>query len=40
MSNIPNQPDGPRATFLGKVVIFAFIIACGYGAYKLSLIHI
>jgi ABC-type Fe3+ transport system substrate-binding protein len=35
MSNIPNQPDGPRATFLGKVVIFAFIIACGYGAYKL-----
>jgi ABC-type Fe3+ transport system substrate-binding protein len=35
MSNIPNQPDGPRATFLGKVVIFAFIIACGYGAYRL-----
>ncbi|HEX9501668.1 MAG TPA: hypothetical protein VGA10_08450, partial [Thermoanaerobaculia bacterium] len=35
MSNIPNQTDGPRATFLGKVVIFAFIIACGYGAYWL-----
>ena len=37
MSNVPNQPDGPRATFLGKVVIFAFIIACGYGAWKLFL---
>ena len=35
MSNVPSQSDGPRATFLGKVVIFAFIIACGYGAYKL-----
>jgi ABC-type Fe3+ transport system substrate-binding protein len=35
MSNMPNQTDGPRATFFGKVVIFAFIIACGYGAYRL-----
>jgi len=35
MSNIPSQSDGPKATFLGKVVIFAFIIACGYGAYLL-----
>jgi Ca-activated chloride channel family protein len=35
MSNIPNQTDGPRATFLGKVVIFAFILACAYGAYWL-----
>jgi Ca-activated chloride channel family protein len=36
MSNlVPNQPEGPRATILGKLVIFAFIAACGYGAYRM-----
>jgi hypothetical protein len=31
----PPRSDGPRATFIGKLFIFAFIIACGYGAYRL-----
>src|SRR5260221_8058317 len=28
-------PDGPKPTILGKLAIFLFIIACGYGAYRL-----
>lgn len=31
--NVPSQ--GPRATILGKLVIFVFIAACAYGAYRL-----
>ncbi len=27
--------DGPKLTFLGKLLIFLFIAACGYGAYLL-----
>jgi hypothetical protein len=28
-----SQPEGPRTTFLGKLVVLLFIGACGYGAY-------
>jgi ABC-type Fe3+ transport system substrate-binding protein len=31
------RSDGPKATFFGKLVIFVFIVACGYGAYRLFL---
>jgi Bacterial extracellular solute-binding protein len=31
--------DGPRTTFLGKLVILAFIGACGWGAYRLLLMR-
>lgn len=31
------SPQGPRVTFVGKLVIFAFIVACAYGAYRLFL---
>ncbi len=34
MSNYQPQ-DGPKATILGKLVILAFIAACGYGAWRL-----
>lgn len=27
--------SGPKATGLGKFIIFAFILACGYGAYRM-----
>lgn len=27
--------DGPKPTILGKLAIFLFIIACGYGAYRM-----
>jgi Ca-activated chloride channel family protein len=27
-------PDTPKPTILGKLVIFAFIVACAYGAYR------
>jgi hypothetical protein len=30
------RTDGPRTTFLGKLVIVAFIAACGYGAFRLA----
>jgi ABC-type Fe3+ transport system substrate-binding protein len=32
-----SQPDGPKATVLGKLVILAFIAACGYGAWTMYL---
>lgn len=35
MTNYSNSPDGPKATILGKLMIFVFIAACGFGAYKL-----
>jgi ABC-type Fe3+ transport system substrate-binding protein len=36
MSNYtPSSSNGPKATYLGKIVIFAFVIACGYGAYRM-----
>jgi Ca-activated chloride channel family protein len=31
--------DGPRTTFLGKLVILAFVAACGWGAYRLFLLR-
>lgn len=31
------RSDGPRTTFLGKLVILAFVAACGWGAYQLFL---
>src|ERR1700682_3205524 len=31
--------DGPRTTFLGKLVILAFVGACGWGAYRLVLMR-
>ena len=31
--------DGPRTTFLGKLVILAFVAACGWGAYRLLLMR-
>ena len=34
MNNTPRS-DGPRVTALGKLVIFLFIAACGWGAYRL-----
>jgi Ca-activated chloride channel family protein len=34
MSNYSNQ-DGPKATILGKLIIFVFIGACAFGAYKM-----
>jgi ABC-type Fe3+ transport system substrate-binding protein len=33
------RSDGPRTTFLGKLVILAFVGACGWGAYKLFLLR-
>src|ERR1700719_996064 len=33
------SPDGPRTTFLGKLVILAFVGACGWGAYRLLLMR-
>src|SRR5882757_3380916 len=30
-----SSSNGPKATGLGKIVIFAFVIACGYGAYRM-----
>jgi hypothetical protein len=30
-----SNSGGPKATFLGKFFIFAFIVACGYGAYRM-----
>ncbi len=33
------RSDGPRTTFLGKLVILAFIAACGWGAYRLFLMR-
>lgn len=34
MSNY-TPPEGPKPTILGKVVVLLFIIACGYGAWRL-----
>jgi Ca-activated chloride channel family protein len=34
-ANYPTPSNGPRATFLGKLVIFLFILGCGYAAYRL-----
>ena len=31
--------DGPRTTFLGKLVILGFVGACGWGAYRLLLLR-
>ncbi len=31
--------DGPRTTFLGRLVILAFVAACGWGAYRLFLMR-
>lgn len=31
----PQSPQAPRTTFLGKLVILAFVAACGYGAFRL-----
>lgn len=33
------RSDGPRTTFLGKLVILAFVGACGWGAYRLFLLR-
>ncbi len=33
------RSDGPRTTFLGKLVILAFVGACGWGAYRLLLMR-
>src|SRR5689334_7197516 len=35
MTNYQPPSDGPKATILGKLVIFGFIIACGYSAYRM-----
>jgi Ca-activated chloride channel family protein len=37
MTNYVPPSDGPKATIFGKLVIFAFIVACGYGAWRLYL---
>jgi Ca-activated chloride channel family protein len=31
--------DGPKPTILGKVVVLLFVVACGYGAYRLFLMR-
>jgi hypothetical protein len=31
----PGSKDGPKLTSLGKMVVFLFILGCGYGAYRL-----
>ena len=36
---MPSYSDGPRTTLLGKLVILAFIGACGYGAYRIYLLR-
>src|SRR5258708_1768566 len=33
------RSDGPRTTFLGKLVILAFVGTCGWGAYRLLLVR-
>ena len=37
MSNFTpsSSSNGPKATGLGKIIIFAFIVACAYGAYRM-----
>lgn len=37
MSEFNSKSDRPGVTLLGKLVIFAFIAACGWGAYRLFL---
>jgi ABC-type Fe3+ transport system substrate-binding protein len=32
-------PEGPKPTVLGKVAILLFIVACGYGAYRMYVQH-
>ncbi|HEX6100819.1 MAG TPA: substrate-binding domain-containing protein [Thermoanaerobaculia bacterium] len=35
MSDFSREPSGPRATILGKIVVFLFIAGCAYGAWSL-----
>jgi Ca-activated chloride channel family protein len=35
MTNYTPPSDGPKPTILGKVVVILFVVACGYGAWRL-----
>lgn len=35
MTNYTNEPSGPRATILGKLVILLFVAGCAWGAWRL-----
>src|SRR5215813_12914956 len=35
MSAMPQNPDGPRLTLLGRIFVLLFIAACTFGAYYL-----